>query len=271
MNRQALSAPRTARELQDRSSASVNTRLALLRASLQVSSTGELWQPHEDAIVLEKCRSGWRYAQIAPLLLGRTPEAVRGRFRALRLNADGIVRHGKPWSLQEKKSLVNMKVAQGLTIGVISKELGRSFRSTSSAWDLARKGLDADVIKSLRRHSFYSSLEDDILSKAREQRVPYEDIIHLLPGRSFSGLQNRASRLRDLQPDNKVQILSRSETNVLRRALEPVLDGKVPYEEVASKFSDFPPRKLRHVDYRMRRGGYKTALPPPPPDTTASD
>lgn len=161
MNRQALSAPRIARELQDRSSASVNTRLALLRASLQVSSTGELWQPHEDAIVLENCRSGWRYTQIAPLLPGRTPEAVRGRFRALRLNADGIVRHGKPWSLQEKKSLVNMKFAQGLTIGVISKELGRSFRSTSSAWDLARKRLDADVIKSLRRHSFCSSLKTD--------------------------------------------------------------------------------------------------------------
>lgn len=257
----------------DRTAEVVSWRLRERRRDAEPRSTRERWTPEQDATLMQKRDAGLKPKQICQFFPGRSLSAVQGRFNQLLRGSAQMAKHlngSKRWSPEQRQRLIDMKVTDGLSIEAISKNLGRTYSATQYAWNKCRQTLPADVVKRLRPEHGWTSEEDDTLIELRGKGVPYNKIALDFPERSTHSIRNRCQRIRKLMPRTRHARASEIEIAAIRRALQPVLDGKTTYEEAVREFASSPRQRLKNVWIRMRKGAYKTELPPLS-NTTASE
>lgn len=276
LHHQGLTSSQIALQMPDRTPENVSWRLRQGRRDAEPRSTRERWTPEQDALLMGKRDAGLEMKQICQFFPGRSLSAVRARNNQLLRGGAQMAKHRngrKPWrawSPEQKQRLIDMKVTDGLSIEAISKNLGRTYSATQYIWNKCRQSLPADVVKRLRPEHGWTSEEDDILIELRGKGVPYNEIALDLPERSTRSIKDRCQRIRKLIPRTRHARASETQIVAIRRALQPVLDGKTTFEEAAREFASSPRHRLKNVLIRMRKGAYKTELPPPS-NTTASD
>lgn len=221
-------------------------------------STGKYWEPHEDAVLMEKREAGVDYKEIVPFLPGRSTSAARNRHTVLKhLQGDAGARHnnGKRWSSEERKRVIDMVLVDGLPFKDIAKILGRTYESIQTVWQRhGREVLPANTLKKFRGDGDWTAVEDNIFIEQREKGLSYKDIQLKPPGKSLKSLSNRARALGIARLNH-----STTEVAAIRRELQAVLDGTATYKEVASKFSSTSaPSSVINIWRRMRNGHHKT-------------
>lgn len=266
LRQQGLSTQKIALQLQDRLAQVVNRRLHLLRAGIKAKSTCiEFWTPQEDAILHEKRGVGLPVEQLVEYLPGRTVDAIKHRWYVVvkdsHLEKAMRKRQNKHWTSAEKQRLVEMRYKEGLSFDSIARSLGRSSMSVRSMW--SEKGptlLTRDVYDSMRPHDAWSADETSLLETLWKDGASIGDIMRRLPGRSYRGIMNRAREWRMTRP-RRAKHPSKTESDAIRRALEPVLNGTITLDEVAK---DTPSSSPFQFDYQLRemRRKHKTQLPP---------
>jgi transposase-like protein len=239
----------------------IHYRLRKLRANPEFTSTstGKVWNSHEDAVLMEKRKAGLKFSQIAPFLPGRNPNAVRSRYTHLKHkenDAEGGTRKssGKPWSPEEKQRVIDMVLVDRLSFQDIAKRLGRTLSAIRTSWrDNGRDVLPEDMLKKFRGDGDWTIEEDKTLIEQRKRGLAYEAIRQELSGRSTRSLISRAQALGIARTR-----LSTTQIAAVRKDLQAVLDGTAKFSEVASKLSSSTSiASLKGILYRMRHGYYK--------------
>jgi transposase-like protein len=181
LSQEGLTTPQIAQQLPDYTYQNVAWRLQYLRAGPTPTSTGGRWQLHEDAVLKEKREVGVQWGQIMPSLPGRTIKAAQSRYYNLKHN-ETVSPHGdkkrKPWSLEEKQRVIDMRIVDKMSIVAISKHLGRTYSTTAQTWHrYGHAVLPADVTRTVRKENQWTVEQDRVFTELRASGHTYEDIL----------------------------------------------------------------------------------------------
>jgi hypothetical protein len=272
LSRQGLSAAQIALQMPDRSPRGVIDRLSTLRwESIRGTTSVEpvkRWTPVEDAILLEKLNSGLKTQQIREIreyLPGRTEAAIKTRYAKYLKHKPTQMRKypRRTWTTQELRRLADMRITERLPVSVIAEILERTTKSVLNAWTRHVPQLVAtDEYRSVRAQGHWTAQDDKTLIELRKRGMTWEDIAQSFPGKTPDATRRRTHRFSlSVRAELSKKALN-SETRAIRRALEPVLDGTVTYDEVVKNFDMSSHPRVKQVFEQMRDGCDETGLPP---------
>lgn len=117
-------------QIPDRSLTQVRQRVAKLGHESIKPPQKTLWNPREDAILLEKYHAGLNNEQIMPYLPGRTARAIQSRLLA----HVPTKKERKTWTPAERQRVVDSVKIDGLSIRATAEALGRSYHSVEGVF-----------------------------------------------------------------------------------------------------------------------------------------
>lgn len=264
LSSQKLSVPNILTHLPGRSADMVTYRLKRLRDEpKRRTSSAKVWTAHEDWIILKKRNEGLQYSDIELCLPGRSKTAIVHRHWRIKDQPEPENISSGPYTEEEKAAIIDLKVNHGLTLRAIARKLKRTTGSTTQLWDTQlRPQLSERTIENMLTWNGWKPEEDAILRKLHREGIPFTKMsaLNLIPGKSLKAINTRARSLP--LPRKTRPRATRAESEAMRHALKPVLEGHKTFDEVFHELPNLSTERIMRVYYKMRRGEYKTELTP---------
>lgn len=255
LQKQNLSVPEIAAQLQDRKATQVQYRLRRLRdEEVRFRSSREPWSESEDMIIVQQRLKGMPFRQIENFLPGRNWPAIAVRHRQLKNDVSDREKKTTPWTEEEKQAIVDMKVNRKLSTFAIAQNLKRSYMSVQIVWGgELRPQLSKETIDSLRPSNGWTAEQDEILRDLHRKGVRFNRMV--IPGKTLKAIYTRSAML-SLAPTKRARP-SPAQAMAMRHALKRVLAGEATLEEVHEQFPDSPRLRFTNMLHRLRTGSYK--------------
>lgn len=222
------------------------------------------WTPAEKQRLVDLVRIDGLSFRATAEALGRHYHSVVAAFRRFGRLGESLDIVPKHWTPTERQRVVDLRIKSGLSVKAIAEEMGRSRSSVSAVWvKYGRRTLTKEFYESPRKLGAWTPEEDALLVTLREKDLSINAISRQIPGRSLAALQSRLYLMTSPERETKRyrQRATKKEMEAIRRALIPVFNNTVTYDQVASKFESRIQHSVANVFQKMKRENSQRQFP----------